>query len=196
VQRSIAEYYSMVSHMDHWIGRIHQALAETGQLDNTIIVHTADHGLAVGQHGLLGKQNLYEHSIRVPLIIAGPGLPAGAVRDGLCYQHDLHPTLLNMAGVGSDGVFFEDLQPLLTGHSAGRPRIFSHYRNEQCAVRDDRYKLIEYPEENRIELYDLADDPWEVHNLAEQQDHAPRIRQMRALLADDTLQANMGAIFS
>ena len=66
-------------------------LDESGQRDNTIIIFTADHGLAIGSHGLFGKQNLYEHSMGVPLVVAGPGVTAGRRNDALCYAFDLFP---------------------------------------------------------------------------------------------------------
>ena len=71
IRRHIAEYYAMISHLDHAIGRLLTTLQERGELDNTIIVFSGDNGLAVGQHGLMGKQNLYVHSGRVPLAIHG-----------------------------------------------------------------------------------------------------------------------------
>lgn len=88
----------MISYMDEWIGHIYATLEQRGLLDNTIVIHTADHGLAVGQHGLLGKTNLFEHSLRTPLILGGPDIPAGRTSDALVYQHDLFPTLLERAG--------------------------------------------------------------------------------------------------
>src|SRR5919108_138103 len=88
-----ADYCGMISHLDAWIGRIPQTLDETGLAGNTIVVYTADHGLAVGQHGLFGKQNLYEHSARVPCILRGPGLPSGRRVEALTYTPDLYPTL-------------------------------------------------------------------------------------------------------
>ena len=77
VQQHIADYYGMISSQDAEMGRLLQTLEAKGQLDNTIVIYTADHGLGVGQHGLLGKQNLYNHSIHVPSIFAGPGIPEG-----------------------------------------------------------------------------------------------------------------------
>ncbi len=65
------EYYAIITHLDAQIGRVLQKLEENGQRDNTYIVFTADHGLSVGHHGLIGKQNMYDHSIRVPFAIAG-----------------------------------------------------------------------------------------------------------------------------
>ena len=98
VRQHIADYYGMITHLDAEIGRILEALEGNGLAGNTIVIYCADHGLAVGQHGLMGKQNLYEHSIRIPLILRGPGIAAGQRSDALCYLHDLFPTLLERAG--------------------------------------------------------------------------------------------------
>ena len=175
VRRCIAEYYGMISHMDHWIGRIHDAVADIGELDNTIIVHTADHGLALGQHGLMGKQNLYDHSTRVPLIAAGPGIARGHVADGLCYQHDLHPTLLEAAGGDASESWFDSLSPLWAGEAdAGRDTLGAAYCNTQRMIRDSRHKLIRYDVkgEHREQLFDLDADPWETDDLIDAPEHA------------------------
>ncbi|WP_309383095.1 sulfatase-like hydrolase/transferase [Cerasicoccus frondis] len=161
LQRSIAEYYAMISHMDECIGKIHDAIASIGELDNTIIIHTADHGLAVGQHGLLGKQNLYQHSLRVPLIWAGPDIEAGATSTSLCYQHDLNPTLLERVGLKSDCSFFQPLD------SQPRTEITAGFSDSQRTIRDQNLKLIEYNynASRKTQLFNLIDDPWETNNL-------------------------------
>ena len=82
----------MITHLDAQIGRIIAALKVSGQLENTIVVFAADHGLAVGSHGLRGKQSMYEHTIGVPLILAGPGVPQGKRSPAQCYLRDLFPT--------------------------------------------------------------------------------------------------------
>lgn len=183
IRRSIAEYYGMISHMDEWIGKIHAAVAEIGAEENTIIVHTADHGLAVGQHGLLGKQNLFQHSVNVPLVIAGPGIAAGRVDGRLCYQHDLCPTLLEQAGLESGGGSY--FQSLCSGNPerAERSHIGTAYCDNQRMIRDARFKLIEYQTPApRTELYDLAEDPWETRNLADDPSRAVVIQSLRDAL--------------
>ena len=88
IREELALYYGMISELDAQIGRIVTALEENGQRENTLIVMAGDNGLAVGSHGLLGKQNLYEHSMRVPLIIAGPGIPTNERRPvSLHFRH-------------------------------------------------------------------------------------------------------------
>lgn len=85
IKKHIADYYAIISCMDDQIGRILDTLKATGKYENTIIVFASDNGLALGRHGLVGKQNIYEHSVRVPLIISGPGIARGETRDQLCY---------------------------------------------------------------------------------------------------------------
>lgn len=164
-RREIADYYAMTEHMDHTVGQIHAELDELGLTDDTLVVHTADHGLAVGQHGLLGKQNMYDHSIRVPLLLAGPGVPADQTRDQLVYQHDLFPTLLDAAGADAPprGAF-ASLWPSIRDASA-RPRdaIGCYYTRNQRAVRVGDRKLVAYHfgDEPMYQQFDLAQDPWE-----------------------------------
>jgi arylsulfatase A-like enzyme len=99
VQRHLADYYASITHMDAQIGRILSALEASGQRDRTIVVFASDSGLAIGSHGLFGKQNIYEHSMRVPLIFSGPGIPRGKRRDAFAYLHDVFPTLGALAEV-------------------------------------------------------------------------------------------------
>src|ERR1041384_2827047 len=99
VQSSVADYYRYISFLDVQIGRILDALAASPAAANTIVAFAADSGVARGSHGLIGKQNLYEHSLRVPLIIGGPGIPAGKRTDAMCYLFDVMPTLGALCGV-------------------------------------------------------------------------------------------------
>lgn len=173
----IADYYAMVTHLDDAIGRIHAAVREAGLEDDTLVVHTSDHGLSLGRHGLMGKQNLYDESWRVPLILAGPNIPIGERRTGLCYQHDLFPTLLEAAGVDvPEPTDFRSLWPMLRGEGGSWETIFGAYCDVQRGVRDGRWKLIEYlsPAEKRTQLFDLQADPTEVRDLAD----GPHLTQM------------------
>ena len=98
VRRQLQDYYGLIEHMDAAVGRILDALEARSSTRDTVIVFAADHGLAVGSHGLLGKQIVYEHSLRAPLIVVGPGVPAGQHVTALTYLLDIHPTLLAFAG--------------------------------------------------------------------------------------------------
>ncbi|MFN0101679.1 MAG: sulfatase-like hydrolase/transferase, partial [Bryobacteraceae bacterium] len=96
IRKERSDYYGIITHLDAQIGRILDTLDREGLTKDTLIVFAGDNGLAVGQHGLLGKQNLYDHSIRVPLILAGPGVPAGQRTDTLVYLFDIFPTMFEM----------------------------------------------------------------------------------------------------
>ncbi len=195
-RRHIADYYGMISHLDHWIGRILDTLAETGRADDTIVVYTADHGLAVGQHGLMGKQNLYEHSARVPCIVRGPGLATGRRTAALIHTPDLHPTLCELAGVPvAPTVETHSLVPFLRADAAPpdsgpRPYVCQVYKDVQRMVTDGRWKLIRYYRSQErpgvgtdaIQLFDLDTDPWELHDLSADPAQADRIRHLAALL--------------
>jgi arylsulfatase A-like enzyme len=177
VRREIADYYAAITFMDEQIGRILAALEVSGRAANTIIVFSSDHGLALGSHGLLGKQNLYEHSMRAPLIISGPGVPAGKRSAALCHLHDIFPTLGDLAGVpapaGNEG---QSLGPVLRGKTdRGRGVIGTAYRTVQRAITDGRWKLIAYPQVPRVQLFDLVADPDERQDLAGDPANAPRL---------------------
>jgi arylsulfatase A-like enzyme len=184
VRRHLADYYASITFLDAQVGRILDALEQTGQAENTLVVYSSDHGLAIGSHGLFGKQNLYDHSMHSPLLFAGPGVPQGKQTDALCYLLDIFPTLGDMAGVaGPEGSEGKSLVPVLTGKAAAvRDSIFTAYRTVQRAVRDDRWKLIVYPQVNKVQLFDLRDDPAEMHDLAADKDHAAEVRRLTALL--------------
>jgi arylsulfatase A-like enzyme len=163
------EYYSLITYMDAQIGRILDALNESGRAANTYVILTADHGLAVGEHGLMGKQNLYDCSVRVPLLIAGPGVPRGRIVDQLVYQHSLFATTCELAGAPvPKSVEFPSLVPLLHAEATLHEAVFSYYMDYQRSVRTTRHKLIVYPQIDRLQLFDLENDPWETRNLSDE----------------------------
>lgn len=186
VRREIAAYYGMISHMDEHIGRILAALHDRPDADNTIIIFAGDNGLALGQHGLLGKQNLYEHSVRVPLVMSGPQLPAGRKVPGLCYLLDVFPTVCQLAGVPvPQGVEGRSLAPLAAGHQRdGRSSLLFAYRRIQRAISDGRWKLIRYFVGNTTttQLFDLHNDPLEMKNLSADASCAAELARLSALL--------------
>ncbi len=186
VRRHLREYYAMISHVDAAIGRVLDTLRESGDYENTIIVFAGDNGLAVGSHGLMGKQNLYEHSVRVPLMMAGPGIPRNERRDTLCYLIDLFPTLCGLCGLETpDSVEGKDLRPALNDPDVvARDCVHTAYINKQRAVRDQRYKLIEYVVEGMrtTQLFDLQTDPHELCNLADAPEQQERVEQLRGKL--------------
>lgn len=186
IRRHIAGYYAGVTATDEQIGRVLQALDELGLATNTVVVFTGDNGLAVGQHGLMGKQNLYEHSIGVPLIVRGPGIAKGRQTAALCQLFDLNRTLLGLCGVdvpaSVEGV---DLAPVLRGErDVAREATLHDYRNFQRAVRTPDWKLVEYlvKGERRTQLFNVASDPWEMQDLAADPAQAERVAALRVRL--------------
>jgi arylsulfatase A-like enzyme len=180
VKRNLSRYYGMITHHDHHLGRVIQWLEAAGQLENTIIVFTSDHGLAVGSHGLLGKENMYDHSVGVPLILRGPGIPGGRRigAEALAHHVDLFPTLCEMTGVelpatARDG---SSLVPVINGQRAAqREAVGSGFcspygpkdalRDTQRMIRTGRWKLTFFPHLRRYQLFDLAADPHELRDL-------------------------------
>jgi arylsulfatase A-like enzyme len=186
VHRHLVEYYAMITHLDAQIGRILEALKRTGQADNTLIILTGDNGLAVGKHGLMGKQSVYEHSVRVPLVMCGPDIPQDESRNALCYLIDILPTVCELTGRPiPDSVEGKSLNPVIQKEKEGvRDALYFAYKNCQRALRKGRWKLILYnvKGEKRVQLFDLDDDPWEMNNLAEDPSQAGRIRELTEVL--------------
>ncbi|WP_044199106.1 sulfatase-like hydrolase/transferase [Dyadobacter tibetensis] len=168
IQESLADYYALITHMDNRIGDIINTLKKNGLYDNTIIVYAADNGLAMGSHGLLGKQDMYEHSTKVPLIISGPNIPKEKVSEALVYLYDLFPTLADLCKLPKvSGVDGRSLTPVIYGKAAEvRETLYTVYRNTARAIRNQDWKLIYYPERNFSQLFNLKSDPLEINNLA------------------------------
>jgi arylsulfatase A-like enzyme len=186
VRSVLSDYYALISHLDKAVGDIIGTLKKNGLYDNTIIVYAADNGLAIGSHGLLGKQNLYEHSMKVPLIITGPGIPEDKVSDAFVYLFDMFPTLAELCNVplpgDTDG---KSLVSLISGSSDGvRTSLFTAYRNTVRAVRTDEWKLIRYPERDFSQLFNLVADPLELNNLAEVGFYKSRVDEMTMLMKE------------
>ncbi|BCX46155.1 choline-sulfatase [Haloferula helveola] len=196
VRDRLAKYYALVTHTDAQIGRILEALARSGEADNTIVVFSSDNGLALGSHGLTGKQSVYEHSVRVPLVIAGPGIPKGERREQLCYIYDVYPTLCERADVEiPDTVQFRSLDPVIADPEAShRDHLYFGFMSWHRAVRDDRHKLISYSVngESHTQLFDLETDPGETRNLAGEKKVQPVLKRMRKLLESERDRLNDG----
>jgi arylsulfatase A-like enzyme len=184
IRAALADYYGLITHVDDRIGDIIDILKKNGLYENTIIVYSADNGLAIGSHGLLGKQNLYEHSTRVPLIISGPGIPAGEVNEALVYLFDLFPTLAALCDLNiPEKIDGKSLVPVITGKSQEiRSSLFTAYRHTVRAVRTQEWKLIRYPDRDFTQLFNLVNDPLELNNLAGQPAYRSRSDEMMALM--------------
>jgi arylsulfatase A-like enzyme len=186
VRKHIADYYAMITHLDTAVGKVMDELKESDEYENTIFVFAGDNGLAVGQHGLMGKQSLYDHSVRVPLIFAGPGVQAGQRRDDLCYLIDVFPTLCDLAGLETpDTVEGKSLASAVAdGEGPGRDHLLLAYTDVQRGVREDRWKLIEYAvgDQRHTQLFDLERDPWETQDLSGEPSAAGEVARLRGKL--------------
>lgn len=187
IRRHIAEYFAMITHLDYEIGRLLDALHESGEEDNTVIVFTGDNGLAVGQHGWLGKEDIYEHGVRIPLIMAGPGIAENRRNDAYVYLYDIFPTLCEKVGIeipySVDGKSFVQLLDGEHGDSF-REELYLIFDKFVRGVKDDNYKLIEYrngdsEEDKWTFLYDIKNDPWETKNLATDEKYKDKVEEMR-----------------
>lgn len=160
------EFFAIITHLDAQIGRILDDLESRPGGENTVIVFTADHGLGCGEHGLMGKQNMYDHSVRVPFLIAGPGIPAGRRIDAPIYLQDIMPTTLELAGAAlPDDLDFQSILPILRGERGGRESIYGAYRDHQRMIQLGRHKLIVYPQAEVARVFDLEEDPHEMRDL-------------------------------
>ena len=185
ISDQLCEYYGLVTHLDEQVGRIMKAVQNSPHANNTYLIYTADHGLAMGSHGLLGKQNVYEQSMACPLIIGGPGIPAGHTNKSFTYVHDLHATVYAMADVKAPkGIDAKDLTPLWQGKSQSvRDSVFLPFQNNQRAINDGRWKLHIYPKINHRLLFDIQSDPHETNNLANDPKYKAEIKRLEQLMA-------------
>ena len=184
------EYFALITHMDDQIGRILAALEESGKADNTYIFFTADHGLAVGHHGLAGKQNMYEDSVRPPFMIVGPDVTPGLNIETPIYLQDVMPTSLALADADLKGIDFKSLLPILnqetlsdssTDQSAKHyDSIFGAYMGTQRMLMKGNWKLISYPTINVTRLFNLVEDPEEMIDLAGNPEYASTLKRLRS----------------
>ncbi|NND79797.1 MAG: sulfatase-like hydrolase/transferase [Maribacter sp.] len=185
-KKHIQEYYAIISHLDHQIGTIIDTLKASGKIENTYIIFTSDHGLAIGRHGLLGKQSQFDHSIRSPFIIAGPGIPKGRKIDADIYLQDAMATSMELAGVEKPRyVYFNSFLDLTNGNrtKSHYDAIYGGYVNTQRMIRRDGFKLIVYPKIKKVLLFDMVNDPEEMNDLASETKYKPKIDSLfKALL--------------
>lgn len=184
VREQNAIYYGMISHLDSWVGKILDQLKAKGLEENTLVIFTSDHGLARGSHGLLGKQNLYEHSLRVPMLLRGPGITAGGKSSSPIYNFELYRTIAEAAAATPKAgqVEGESFLPIATGRSKGsRNVVYDGYINLMRAVVDGDWKLIEthVKKVRGTQLFNLAADPSEKTNLAADPAHATKLKALR-----------------
>ncbi len=190
----LAAYYAIITHLDAQIGNVIDALKKSGQYENTLIVFSGDSGLGVGNHGLMGKQNLYnEDGIHVPLVFSGGAIKSHSNHNALCYIHDIYPTICDIAGVDiPSSVSGKSLYPVLKGEKETvRESLYFSYRQFQRGYMKGDYKLIEYvkalDEKEKVlmgsrvtQLFNIKIDFWEQHNLATHKDYREKVKEMQA----------------
>jgi arylsulfatase A-like enzyme len=194
-QQSVKNYYRLIYGVDVVIGRIRKELKYRGLENNTIIIIAGDNGFYLGEHGFAGKWFAHEESIRVPLIVYDPRAKENqesTARDELVLNIDIAPTILELAGVGiPEPVQGRSLVPLLKGRSPKWRKDFFYEHlclakkiPPSIAVRNDRWKYIRYIDHDWEELYDLANDPHETTNLANDKKFEKMLKSMRNRCAE------------
>jgi choline-sulfatase len=211
IRNELGREFACSENIDIHVGSVLKKLEEMGELDNTYIIYTADHGMAIGRHGLQGKQNLYQHTWRVPFIVRGPGIKPGTRAEGNIYLLDTLSTLCDLTGVkapeSSEGTSFK---PVLTGEkSTVRDTLFGVYNGGtkpgmRCVKKGD-WKLIKYDVLNgtvrQTQLFNLAENPNEflkehgkndpkLTNLAGNPAYADKRKELEALLLSEMRRLN------
>ncbi|NNE92196.1 MAG: sulfatase-like hydrolase/transferase [Verrucomicrobiales bacterium] len=193
IRNELGREFACNEYIDQQIARVLKQLEKMGELDNTYIVYTADHGMAIGRHGLQGKQNLYQHTWRVPFIVKGPGIDPGRA-EGNGYLLDSLPTICDLAGIKiPETVEGKSLKPVLTGEKETiRDVMFGTYsggtKPGMRAVKKGDWKLVKFDvmdgEVRETQLFNLAENPHEFldQDLAEKPEHAEKLKEMEALL--------------
>ncbi|GJM34972.1 MAG: sulfatase [Saprospiraceae bacterium] len=205
VRNELGREYACSENIDIQLGKVLKKLEEMGELDNTYVIYTSDHGMAIGRHGLMGKQNLYEHTWRVPFIVNGPGIKAGSRVEGNIYLLDILPTVCDLAGIETpstvDGTSFK---PVLMGEKESIREVqYGVYSGGtkpgmRCVKKGD-WKLIKYDvmdgQVRETQLFNLAANPHEYlpehgktgemeTNLAGNPKYAEKLAEMEALLLE------------
>ncbi len=186
-------YFRYLSAIDMEMGRINERLEQHGLWDNTYLIFVSDNGFYMGEHGLRDKRTAYEESMRIPMLVKGPGIKAGNVCDELVLNLDIAPTILELANARAkwsmDGL---SMKPLLFDQpTSWREEFIYEYRHGSVgpqvnilALRTDRYKLVSYGRDSGWnEFFDLTNDPYETNNLYDDASYAPELANFNAQLA-------------
>ena len=176
-QRYMRDYCSVIRSVDRNVGRVYKYLEDNGLLDNTVIIYTSDQGFYMGEHGYFDKRFMYEESFRTPLLVRVPGKKKGVDVSGFVQNIDYAPTILDLAGLPiPEDIQGESFLPLLNGKTPKdwRRSLYYHYYEypaehsvrRHYGVRTERYSLMHfYNDIDEWELFDLQEDPMQLHNL-------------------------------
>lgn len=185
IRQHIADYYAMISHLDYSIGTLLKHLEDEGLLEDTLIVFCGDNGLAVGCHGYMAKQTHYEHSVRIPLIMAGAGIPKNKQIDSYVYLMDIYPTLCEWMGLAiPESVEGLSLVPLIKDEvESVREHLYFAYEDLIRSVKYKGYKLIRYKNApHETQLFNVKRDLDEIHNLYGQPEYELLTKQMMEMM--------------
>ncbi|MCG1037428.1 sulfatase-like hydrolase/transferase [Polaribacter sargassicola] len=206
VRNELGREYACSENIDIQLGKVLDKLEAMGELDNTYIIYTSDHGMSIGRHGLMGKQNLYEHTWRVPFIIKGPGITSGKRVNGNIYLLDVLPTLCDLAGIEiPETVEGKSFVPVINGEKEEiRDVMYGVYaggtKPGMRSVKKGDWKLIKYDVMDgavrETQLFNLAENPNEYlpehhkkgemeTDLAENPKYAEKLAEMEALLLEE-----------
>ena len=191
VRNTVAGYCALITHTDEQIGAVMKAAEDLGVLETTRVLYTSDHGEAAGHHGLFAKSILYEHSMGVPLVMAGPGMTSGRVVEQLVSHVDLFPTIVESAGAQmapeDADLMGVSLWPAIDGNESDRPCFFEYHghgsKSGAYGLRQGRYKLLYYVG-MPTQLFDLEADPGETNDLTQTAEGRTRAAAMEAALRD------------
>jgi arylsulfatase A-like enzyme len=193
VRKELADYYGLISHMDEQIGRIMDALKQNKLDENTIVIYTSDNGLAIGHHGLMGKFSFYDHSLKVPLIMKGPGIKGQYKSDVRVYLHDLFPTICDITGIDIPStVEAKSFKAALNGdNNIIHKYMFGSLSNLKRSVSTKDYKLIRHYHSNwhgkmkgtdEYLFFDLKNDPLEIKNEIDNPEFGSKIAELKEVL--------------
>lgn len=205
VRNELGREYACSENIDIQLGKVLDKLDKMGELENTYVIYTSDHGIAIGRHGLMGKQNLYEHTWRIPFIVKGPGINANKRVEGNIYLLDILPTVCDLAGIDiPETVQGTSFKPVLFGENQKvRDVMYGVYSGGtkpgmRCVKKGD-WKLIKYDlmdgEIRETQLFNLAENPHEYlpehhksgvyeTNLADDPKFAEKRKEMEDLLLE------------
>lgn len=188
IKRTKAAYFAMISELDEYIGKVYDAVEESGQLDNTIFIYTSDHGESLGEHGMWLKNNLYDCASRVPLVISGPDIPKGKIIDEPTGHIDLVASMMEWACLtNAKHLRGTSLTHLINGDKSKAPGFAyteSHSEGNptgSCMIRVGNWKLMHFSYYEDC-LFNLKDDPGEKHNLAPNPKYKEKTEELRKIL--------------
>jgi choline-sulfatase len=191
IRRARAGYYGMITELDEYVGRLHEALADAGELEDTVFVYTSDHGEMLGEHGLWYKNNLYEDTVHVPMVVAGPGVPEGETVETPVGHVDLVHTILEWAGAERpDPRRGHSLGPLIEGREDDHPgyAYAENHSEGNCTgsfmIRRGDWKYVHVTWYDDL-LFNLAEDPNEFENRIDDPEAADVRDELRGLLHEE-----------